>query len=502
MPEITKTAALRTPWWLRIAFVALVIAAYFCGLQVPLMGPDEPRYAQVAREMLQSGDWLTPTLGGHPWFEKPPLLYWLDIVSFNIFGVNEFAARLGPALFGLGTIAIIWVLGRSVGIGLAVNVDQPNKIGFTDWLALMAASTLGLIVFSHAAGFDIVLTATLTGAFASFYIFDQSSNLSSGRRFSAIVLFHLLVGLAILAKGLIGIVFPFGIIGLYHLLSRRPPTRQFVISFLWGLPLMLLIAAPWHLVMFNRYGNGFIDVYFVQNHFERFTSNKYLHPQPFYFYFWVLPLMTLPWMPLFALAIWHSIRDLIRRLSTPLPTLAISWLTVPLIFFSFSGSKLPGYIVPAVPAAAIITAIFTFRLTQKSDQWRRSIVAVAAVSLLGTTVFLISALPGIADRDSVKRLIDAADQRGYITNRVLSLYLISNNAEFYAAGRLRRGPDGEQLPLQGAQEVLPEIAADGGRPVLVLIPIDAVSQFTEYSRVRTEILKANEEFAIAAVSAN
>src|ERR1043166_3419162 len=96
--------------WAILAVLAL--CAYFIGLNIPFVGPDEPRYAEVAREMLERGDWITPTLGGHNWFEKPPLLYWLEMVSYKLFGINELSARLGPVLCGLGTVASLWFLGR------------------------------------------------------------------------------------------------------------------------------------------------------------------------------------------------------------------------------------------------------------------------------------------------------------------------------------------------------------------------------------------------------
>ncbi|HEX8734228.1 MAG TPA: phospholipid carrier-dependent glycosyltransferase, partial [Pyrinomonadaceae bacterium] len=97
--------------WILLAIAVVFI--YFFGLDVPLLGPDEPRYAQVAREMCERGDWITPTLGGFEWFEKPSLLYWLEIGAYKIFGVSEFAARFGSALFGLGTVFCLWILGKS-----------------------------------------------------------------------------------------------------------------------------------------------------------------------------------------------------------------------------------------------------------------------------------------------------------------------------------------------------------------------------------------------------
>src|SRR5436189_2014860 len=191
-------------WWL---LAILAVFVYFFGLNIPLVGPDEPRYAQVAREMLDRGDWITPTLGGFNWFEKPPLLYWLEILSYRAFGISEFAARLGPAIFGLGTVAGLWVLGRSI--------DRSTK-AFANWLALIAASTLSIIVFSHGASFDIIVTFPITAALVSFFIFDRSEGVQFTKRYLPSVLFYVFIGVALLAKGLIGIIFPFAIVVLYN----------------------------------------------------------------------------------------------------------------------------------------------------------------------------------------------------------------------------------------------------------------------------------------------
>ena len=190
-----------------------VVGFYFFGLTIPLVGPDEPRYAQVAREMLERGDWVTPTLGGFDWFEKPALLYWLQIASFNLFGVSEFAARFGSALFGLGTVASLWFIGRAT--------DRDTKgFSFANLLALVGASSLGVIVFSRGASFDVVLTFPITAALASYYVYERSAG---ARRSVPLVLFYVFVGLAVLAKGLVGIVFPYAIVTFYHLLAWRRP---------------------------------------------------------------------------------------------------------------------------------------------------------------------------------------------------------------------------------------------------------------------------------------
>ena len=505
MHEITKTEVVSphfaAPVWAGLLLGMAVILVYFSGLSVPLMGPDEPRYAEVAREMLTSGDWLTPTLGGHPWFEKPPLLYWLELASFNVFGVNEFAARLGTALCGLAIAAVL---------GILVRTDEsPEAAGSGGFVALIAASTLGIVVFSHAVGFDIVVTFTLTSALTAFYVFDGRSRRpeKQGERRSKhnagpLILFYVFVSAAILAKGLIGLIFPFAIIGGYYLLSRRWPVRAFVMSLVWGLPLVLLLAAPWHVVMYHRYGNEFIDVYFVQNHFERFTTNKYLHPQPFYFFFWVLPVMTLPWMPFFFAGLWSTARQIIRRVATPMAVFAVSWVAVPLVFFSFSGSKLPGYVVPAVPGAVVLAALCIFKLTVNRRAWRDGVLIGAGLTLAVTAVLILCKLPDFAENDSVKALIQAADAKGYAASRVLTLHMVSYSAEYYAAGRLIHDANGAQDRFEGVQLLRDEVDGDLGKPVLVLVPTQYLSQLTNYQKLKTEVIGESGDTAVVAVGSN
>ena len=205
-------------WILFVA--AFVVAVYIFGLTIPLVGPDEPRYAQVAREMFESGDWITPTLGGHTWFEKPALLYWLQIAAYHIFGVGEFAARIGSALFGLGTVASLYIFGRIVE-------RRDGQVGVANWIALCSATSIGLLVFSRGASFDIILTFPLTAAMVSFFAFDQKDDRNP---YLPLALFYFFVGVAVLAKGLIGGVFPLASVALFYLVSQKPPPRRFLVS--------------------------------------------------------------------------------------------------------------------------------------------------------------------------------------------------------------------------------------------------------------------------------
>ncbi len=183
MTENTKTEDQRPKTksnFVWIIFAIIIVAIYLFGLNIPLLGPDEPRYTQIAREMFGRGDWITPKLGGFDWFEKPALLYWLQIFFFKLFGVNEFAARFGSALFGLGTILSLWILGKSVQSSKfkvqskkTNNEGQTTNDNFANWLALIAASSIGLLSFSRGASFDIILTFPITAALVAYFLFDQ-----------------------------------------------------------------------------------------------------------------------------------------------------------------------------------------------------------------------------------------------------------------------------------------------------------------------------------------
>lgn len=511
----------------RLLFAAVVVFVYLFGLTIPLVGPDEPRYAQVAREMFERGDWVTPTLGGFNWFEKPSLLYWLEIVAYRIFGVSEFAARLGSALFGLGTVASLWILGRN----FTAAMRRRGKKEFADWVAVIAASTVGLIVFSRAASFDIILTFPMTASLVGFFVFESSGREASRlRSATSLFAFYFFIGASLLAKGLIGAVFPAAIVSLYYLLSWKRPSRTFIISVPWGAVVAAAVAATWYVPMYLRHGYAFIDEFFVQHHFQRYTSNKYLHPQPFYFFFWVLPLMTIPWLPFFVAGVWRFVKERLKRrdaetqrggeqlihedvanhetagsgripiFRSPLLTFAFAWMLVPLVFFSFSGSKLPGYILPAVPAAIIFAAAYVWHFVGDNRNRRMLVRGIAGATFLMVTALLIFAVPQFAEGDSVKSLIVAANKPGFADSKVLSLHTVSHNAEFYAAGRIVRDADGKQRKFLGPTEIQEQIRREIGRPVLVLVPIEYLKQLTDYTNLRSDVIKDNGELAIVAVS--
>ena len=535
MQEITKTKnqTVKSERLIWIVLWIIIAALYFFGLSIPLVGPDEPRYAQVAREMFERGDWVTPTLGAANWFEKPALLYWLQIIGYKLFGVSEFSARVGSAIFGLLTVFSLWILGKSAAAKKwGKNREIENKTvstedfqfsttnDFASWLALIAASSIGLIVFSRGASFDIILTFPMTASLVAFFIFDQSEEKSLTTFYLPLTAFYFFIGIALLAKGLVGIVFPLAIVSFYYLLSFKLPRKTFVFSLLWGTILSLLVASIWYVPMYLTHGFTFIDEFFIQHHFARYTSNKYAHPQPFYFFFWVLPLMTLPWLPFFLAAIRELFKVQSSRFkiqdsrfkvqnkslnlpvsASPLLFFSLSWLLVPLVFFSFSGSKLPGYILPALPAALILTAFGVWHFVQKSSARKLFVQILAAAIFAAVWLTLQFFSAPFINSDTTKHLMETAGTQGFADAKVLNLHTVSHNAEFYAAGRLVRSADGKLKKFLGVYEVLEEIKRQGSGNVLVLVPLEYLKELTETDLVNARVLNDNDELAIVLVSA-
>ena len=432
-----------------------------------------------------------------------------------------------------------WSVARSVGQWSVENPktkDQKPKIDFANWLALIAASSIGLIAFSRGASFDIILTFPITASLVCYFVFEtflQKHYFSAApnvillskstlAKINAIIPpivwahlflfgFYFFIGLALIAKGLIGIVFPFAIVFFYHVLKfELLPSKIFLISLLWGTIVSLLVASVWYLPMYLTHGSTFVEEFFIQHHFERYTSNKYQHPQPLYFFFWVLPLMTIPWLPFFLASIWDFIKGQgsrvkgqgFRKLPTTnyqLSIFAFAWLLVPLVFFCFSGSKLPGYILPALPAALILTASYISRFAEKSRRRKYAVQFVAFAAFAIAAAALQFFVPSYAQADTTKYLIETANADGYGDAKILNLHTISHNAEFYGAGRLIRSADGKLKKHLGVAEVAEEIRRGGGKDILVLVPLEYLHELPESDLVESKILAGNGELAIVLV---
>jgi 4-amino-4-deoxy-L-arabinose transferase-like glycosyltransferase len=543
-----QRSALAKRVWLLFFLAAFLLYLYGLG-RLPLLGPDEPRYAQIAREMLERGDPITPTLGGHPWFEKPALLYWMIMAAFGAFGVSEWAARLGPALCGLLTGLFVYLVGRRVELK---SDDEAGLSGLGLWSAAALLSSAGMIVFSRGASFDVVVTMTLTAALACFFLAEAATGERERRWWLGG--FYAAIGASLLAKGLIGIVLPGGIIVAYFLFRRQWPAKGIALSALWGAPLALLVAAIWYGPVTARHGWTFIDQFIIQHHFARYLSNKYHHPQPFYFYLPVAALFAMPWTAFLVAALSGARRWKWRApdSASRLRVYAFAWLIVPVAFFSLSGSKLPGYILPALPGAALligerlrsyrrdaVSGIGAMRATgmgllllavsiaiylsyvghvaslraimvalplflvglfvlARASQRRWCAALVIAATFAATVLAVTLVLEQGARGESVRDLIVRASERGYATAPVLELHTVERTSEFYAAGRVVRGSDNDVVKFEGVPEIAEAVRQRGGT-ALVIVPLEFVRLLTGYAPFETEVIGDNGEIALVAV---
>jgi 4-amino-4-deoxy-L-arabinose transferase-like glycosyltransferase len=375
----------------RIAWTVLILATlYICYFHnlgaIGLVGPDEPRYAWIARDMAESGDWVTPRLYGKPWFEKPALYYWAAALSFKLFGVSEVAARL-PSGFSalLATLAMAW-------LGWSVYGAETAR-----WLLLLLPTTVGMIGFSHAATTDMPFTAMLTMAMVfavKLLRLDPSASLisfTSSASFTSFF-FGFFLGLAVLAKGPAAIVLSAGAVLLWAILTTRWRDAFRCIHPI-AIVAFCLTALPWYILCAHR-NPDFFRVFIVEHNFRRYVTPEFQHIQPFWFYIPILLLAVFPWTLVFI----PAVRKLIdhRKAHSPdfaLKLLLASWALFPIVFFSISRSKLPGYILPAIPAVVLLFAesiSANMQKTGKPVRWPGLIFGSSLIAL-GLLSFLLRA---------------------------------------------------------------------------------------------------------------
>ncbi|NJD91029.1 MAG: phospholipid carrier-dependent glycosyltransferase, partial [Geobacter sp.] len=271
-----SAAARRDLIFLAITFGLL--ACQFLG-RYPLLEPDEGRYSEIPREMLERLDFITPHLNYVKYFEKPPLLYWMNALSMAIFGQNEFAARLPCALAGLLTILFTYWLGRKL-------FDRLTGL----YSAIIIGSCLGFIAQARIPLTDMPLTLCLTVSLGSFIL---AVNSEGREKCGYLYLSYAAAAMAVLAKGLIGILFPGAIIFLFMLFRKR--WRLLLeMRIVTGLALFFAIAAPWFILVSMR-NPEFARFFFIHEHFERFLTKVHSRYQPFWYFIPVLIGIMLPW---------------------------------------------------------------------------------------------------------------------------------------------------------------------------------------------------------------
>lgn len=345
----------RWPHWWPLAALPLWLIALAAWRQLAL--PDEGRYGGVAYEMLQNGDALTPTLFGMPYFHKPPLMYWIDMAALQLLGPTKLALRIAPLLGA-------WIMGLALWIEAGTRYGRD---GARQALAVLAV--LPLFYFgSQYANHDMLVAGWISMA-----VVAARRALAPGRRSLAwLCAAWAAMALALLSKGLIGVVLPGLIVLPWLLWERRWADLRFALHPL-ALAVFAAIALPWMLAMQQRYP-GFFDYFIVEQHFQRYTQPRFNNPQPWWFYLAVLPLGTLP--------LCLRLPGALRRVGFDL-----WWIVVILAFFSMPRSKLVGYVLPTLmPLALLLFEAWRGRRGARAAWWASALLClftVPAVMLWG-----------------------------------------------------------------------------------------------------------------------
>ena len=370
-PERTRAISRLT---IALLLAALVVA-WFAGLNYrKLANPDEGRYAEIPREMVESGDWTTPRLNGIKYFEKPPLQYWTTALAYRAFGRSDWTARLWPALTGFLGILFAYFTGRRL-FGARVGMAA----------AAVLASTFYYIAFAHIATLDMGVTFFLS---AGLFCFLLGMSCPRATREEGLWMLGAWAAMAaaVLSKGLIGILFP-GIALTAYSIAQRDWSSWRRMRPVAGVLLFLVLAAPWFIKV-SLVNPEFAWFFFVHEHFARFTSTAHHRAGPFWYFLPVMLIGMLPWT-------WLAMEGLRDAWRTRTPTGTFSperflliWIAVIFTFFSASSSKLPAYVLPLVPALALLIGLRMSRLSAMETMRR----VVPAVILAGTALFVANEL--------------------------------------------------------------------------------------------------------------
>jgi 4-amino-4-deoxy-L-arabinose transferase-like glycosyltransferase len=357
-------------WWLAIPLLAIL---YFYGLSsAGMLKEDEPRYASIGREMARSGDWITPRLWGQPWFEKPALLYWMTGSAFKLGLGEDLAPRIPVALLSAAFLIFFqWILRREFGALAAWSG------------AVILGTSAAWLGSSYIGTTDLPMTAAFSAA-----MLLSLEWLETGER-RRLPLAAALLGVAVLAKGLVPLVLTLPLLGC----GRR---RWADLLRLPVLGAFLIVALPWYLLCYLRNGAVFLRTFFWEQHFERFTTTSLAHGQPVWFYVPVLAAALIPWAPLLLLLARRSLYSDARR------KFLLLWLLFVLIFFSISKNKLPSYLLPLAPPAAALMGI-ALAESQRA-RWAIPAAALCLVAIPAALPVLPQALAGGLSRAPLPKI--------------------------------------------------------------------------------------------------
>ncbi len=382
---VATTLEALTLFCLTAFFLFYGLVPIFGGAALGLVGADEPRYAQVAREMLARNDYVTPILYGKPWLEKPALYYWRAMFAFREFGIHDWSARLPSASFAFTLIVLIYLHMRRFRPGGQLDA------------ALITASCAGIVAFARGASTDMQLAAPFCIGMLGWYAWYETD--------SKFWLFDLyfFVGAATLAKGPIAPFMALAIILSFAVLRREWSLLR---RSIWmpGVLLYFAMVLPWFIAVQHRNPN-FLRIFFLQHNLERFATDLYKHEQGAWYYAPVMLLGLTPWAVIAFAALIDAVRDSFvewrvrrakvryighSRAGDAFPEFLVLWALFPIVFFSFSKSKLPGYVLPSIPPLTILAGDY---LNRKRDEGLRVWLLVSHALLTGVLTTVVLLLP-------------------------------------------------------------------------------------------------------------
>jgi len=384
-PTPAPNASSSAPLTRRGAIALLVVFAlvWFANLDFRrLVHPDEGRYAEIPREMVASGDWVTPRLDGIKYFEKPALQYWLTAAAYEAFGVREWVARLWPAVAGFLGVMFVGYVGARLGnpmFGLAA--------------AAVLAGSLGYSLEAHILTLDAGLTLWMSIGLGSLFLAQRDEATPAETRTWMWTAWAALA-LATLSKGLIGIVLPGGSLVIYSLLTRdwQVWRRLYLAS---GVPIFLVITAPWFIAVSLR-NPEFFDFFFIHEHFTRFLTTEHRREGAWWYFIPILALGIIPWI---SVLVWTAHRMWIDAPAAAngfnWQRFALVWSVFIFIFFSASGSKLPSYILPLFPALALLVG---WQWTRLDDAQLLRLIAPLVVIMAALTAAMLFGYERMAAR--------------------------------------------------------------------------------------------------------
>ena len=351
-------ASTKRIWWLVIA----VAVIWFSNIEYrKLIKPDEGRYAEIPREMVASGDWVTPRLNGLKYFEKPPLQYWATATVYTVFGEHQWTARLWPALTGFAGLLLVWFAG--------LRLFGREAAGYA---AMLLGSSLLYVAMGHFNSLDMGVTFFITLGILALLLAQTQTDTSKRRNW--MLLAWAGIGLAVLSKGLMGLVLPGAALFIY-MVAQRDFSLLRRMHWLPGMAVFFLVTAPWfYLVM--KANPEFFERFFIYEHYTRFTTTEHGRSQPWHYFIQILLAGMLPWTLLMLDTLWRTAfaakavdgtKPAIKNFNAG--RFLLIWAVFIYVFFSLSGSKLPSYLLPMFPALALLMGRHVAEMSARRLFW-------------------------------------------------------------------------------------------------------------------------------------